>query len=91
MSSTEFWLPERDREPSLYQRIGNCGLKEIREQFTWRFSKQNFFLGLGGVPESKWFSVSPLTVPLQDYNVIEQYKAQFEIPESTEYFISPPQ
>ena len=91
MSSTEFWLPERDREPSLYQRIGNCGLKEIREQFTWRFSKQNFFLGLGGVPASKWFSVSPFTVPLQDYNVIEQYKAQFQIPERTEYFISPPQ
>lgn len=53
------------------------------------FTEDNFFLGLGGVPENKWLSVSPFTVSLQEYNIVKEYRSQFELPSSTEYFISP--
>ena len=90
MSSNQFWLPSEEQKPSLVQKVGDCGFKAIQGQVTWEFSESNFFLGLGGIPETKWLSISPFTVPLQEYNLIEEYGAQFEIPKSTDYFISPP-
>ena len=59
------------------QKVGNCGVKWIREEYTWEFSKDNYFLGLGGVPETKWFSVSPVSVPMREYNVVKRFDAEF--------------
>ena len=51
MSSIEFWLPEDEQTPALVQTIGNCGLKDIKEEKIYEFTEDNFFLGLGGVPD----------------------------------------
>ena len=64
MSSVEYWLKKEEQTPSLVQKIGDCGMKKIFAEFEWEFSETNYFLGLGGVPNDKWLSISPFTVPL---------------------------
>ena len=64
MSSIEYWLPKNKQQPSLIQKVGDCGMKRVIDEHTWEFSKSNYFLGMGGVPNGKWLSIGPFTVPV---------------------------
>ena len=90
MTSSEWWIDEEDREPGFSQVAGDCGLNTVIDEKIYSFSNSNFFLGLGGVPNNKWFSISPFTVSLQEDNRISSFFAEFDMPALTEYYLSPP-
>ena len=52
--------------------LGNlCVDEEALTEYTWEFDDdENFFLGVGGVPETSWLSISPFTVDLIPDNQI---------------------
>ena len=70
--------------------IGSCGFNAVMDDYTYEFSDNNFFLGLGGVPEGRWSAISPFTVPLKVYDEVRSFEPEFTIPPLTEYHISPP-
>lgn len=70
MTSSEWWNSDEDRAPGYSQIVGDCGLNTVIDEKTYTFTDSNFFLGLGGVPNNKWFSISPFTVSLREDNRI---------------------
>ena len=65
-------------------------MKKIIGEFEWEFSEANYFLGLGGVPNDKWLSISPRIVSLKPYDKIKTFEPSFELASVTDYYISPP-
>ena len=79
---------------------GSCGNNQIVEEKEYNFTgnkkfqsrafKSNYFIGLGGAPQDKWLSISPITVPLRAQNKIESFYPSKELPALVDYYVSPP-
>ena len=76
--------------PSLIQKVGDCGFKTIADVKTYEFNEDNYFVGLAGVPNDGWISVSPFTVRLRQFDVLESFSPSYQFEEVTDVYISPP-